>query len=226
MESEYSRELSRQVKEYYATRARVYDQTAGYDDQIAEKLRLPAKKRIQAILKGRKVLEIACGTGYWTDVASRSASSVLATDINPEMLCLAAQRLQGRQNVDLQIADAYHLTAIPANFSAGFAVWWWSHIPRERVIDFLEVFHGKLLPGAVVLFADQLPDAYIPEYVFQDNSGNNLERRTLPEGIKFDIVKNYPSQQDLLHLLKGWAKRIRYYENKREKNWYLTYLLK
>jgi ubiquinone/menaquinone biosynthesis C-methylase UbiE len=62
---------------------------------------------------GADVLEVACGTGYWTEVLIRSAATVLATDINEEMLSLARSRDIDPQRIVFQRADAYAANIFP-----------------------------------------------------------------------------------------------------------------
>ena len=45
-------------------------------------------------LAHRNVLEVACGTGFWTRKLALQARSVVATDAAPEMLAIAGDRLR------------------------------------------------------------------------------------------------------------------------------------
>jgi len=163
--------LVNDVIQYYAARAPVFDETAGYTNLEEEFHRKTIKERYQKLFTGHKVLEIACATGYWTAAIAEAAESVLAVDINPALLSQAEKRCKFFSNVKFQIADAYTLGGVPSGFSAAFAILWWSHIPRERIVDFLQVLHLRLSPGAIVMFVDQLP--YEGHVRRQDDTGNH-----------------------------------------------------
>ena len=195
----------------------MYDETAGYTDAEAEELRAPIKARYREMFAGDTVLEVACGTGYWTPTIAEVAGSVLAVDINPSLLSHATDRCKHLPNVKFQIADAYTLEGVPTEFNAAFGIWWWSHVPLERLDAFLAALHSKLLPGACVLFVDQLP--YGGHVRRQDPSGNTLEQRSLPDGRSFEIVKNFPSKEDIHNALTGIADNVQYIERPDEKSW-------
>jgi len=110
------------VTEYYAERAPVYDKTAGYADPEAEELRVPIKARYRRMFEGHKVLEVACGTGYWTQVIGEVAESVLAIDINPSLVSGGEDRCKHLPNVKFQIADAYSMQGVPTGFTAALGI--------------------------------------------------------------------------------------------------------
>jgi demethylmenaquinone methyltransferase/2-methoxy-6-polyprenyl-1,4-benzoquinol methylase len=213
----------REVAAYYAARAPVYDLTAGYLDRAGEALRAPIKRRLQALLEGHDVLEIACGTGYWTEVIAMAARSVVATDVNPAMIALAEARLRGTRNVELVVNDAYSLPHLGRRFSAAAAVWWWSHMPKARIREFLGSLHRQLLPGARVLFVDQLPDAYQAEGRHRAKTGDIVEMRTLPDGRTFRVIKNFPTDAEIRELLGDRAEDVNYREYPAEQSWWLSY---
>jgi len=209
------------ITQYYAELAEEYDSSAGYTNPIAEKLRAPIKRRFQEAMKGHDVLEIACGTGYWTRVIACTARSVLATDINPAMINIARIKLAQEKNVKFQVADAYTLENISGHFTAAFAHWWWSHIPKSKIADFLNALHSKLIPGAFILFIDQLPSQN--EEMHYDNEGNSLSIRTLPNGQKFEIIKNYPKREEIIAILREVADNVNYCEYPDECGWTVSY---
>jgi protein-L-isoaspartate O-methyltransferase len=209
------------VTGYYNERASVYDVTAGYANSEAEKLREPIKARFCETFRGRKVLEIACGTGYWTNVIGESAESVLAIDINRSLLEQAQKRCTHQANVRFQIADAYTLEGVPEGFNAAFGHGWWSHIPKKNIKTFLTALHLKLVLGALVLFNDQLP--YDGFYRKQDEDGNTLEQRILPNARSFMITKNFPDENEITNALSGFADDIQYTTLPAEDHWEVVY---
>jgi demethylmenaquinone methyltransferase/2-methoxy-6-polyprenyl-1,4-benzoquinol methylase len=209
------------VTEYYKARASFYDETAGYTDSKAELLRAPIKERYQETFRGRRVLEIACGTGYWTAVVGEAAESLLAIDINPCLISLARQRCKHLPNARFEIADAYTLEGIPSGFTAAFGIWWWSHVPKRQLPGFLAALHSKIEPGSTVLFVDQLP--YDQQVRRKDSDGNTLELRRLPDGRTFEIVKNFPTEKEVRTALAGIGSNVRYIERPEEKSWNVIY---
>ncbi|HEY2795407.1 MAG TPA: methyltransferase domain-containing protein, partial [Micromonosporaceae bacterium] len=67
--------------DYYRRRAGEYDATA-YGDVAAARTRI-ARLVAEMHVDG-SVLEIACGTGLWTEALARTATSLTAIDAAPE----------------------------------------------------------------------------------------------------------------------------------------------
>lgn len=210
------------IKKYYADRAVNYDDTAGYTNAQSNKLRKGMKIQYQRFFKGHKVLEIACGTGYWTKVVAETAHSVMATDINRTMLSIARKRLANYKNVKFSITDAYKLDRIPGGFSAAFSHWWWSHMPKSKIKIFLINLHKKLQPGARALFTDHLPGyTHKKVKVINNKSGDRLEERLLANGEKCYVIKNFPTKKEIYSYLSGIARNIKF--KKYRGRWELTY---
>ena len=93
------------LQDYYARRARQYERIYAKPERQADLANL--RESIPAIFDGRDVLEIACGTGYWTQFVATRAASVLATDVNEEVLELARLKAFPRGNVEFACADAH-----------------------------------------------------------------------------------------------------------------------
>lgn len=179
---------------------------------------------LQAQSAGKAVLEIACGTGYWTRQVAPVAKETLATDFSEEMLAVA--RGQQIANAQLQREDAYRLAGVAdGRYDFGFAMHWVSHIPLARWGGFFATFHARLRPGATVLLADDIrrPDDADP-YYSKVATRDTFEIRRLPEGGTYEIVKTYFTPDELSALLEPFAENVKIrYERPR---WWLTYDVK
>ncbi len=90
------------------------------------------------------VLELAGGTGWWTQRLSRTAGRLAVVDASFETLELNRQRV-GRPDVDYVIADLFSW-APDRVFDVVFFSFWLSHVPRSRFTDVLG--SGPIVPGS------------------------------------------------------------------------------
>jgi len=73
--------------DYYAKRADEYERI--YEKPERQNDLAILKKLFEKTLAGHDVFEIACGTGYWTQIVAQTAKSITATDFNEEVLQIA-----------------------------------------------------------------------------------------------------------------------------------------
>ena len=120
--------------DYYSRRAHEYERIYQKPERQADLARLTEHLRCAAA--GRRVLELACGTGYWTAALANAAESILATDASEEVLEVARAKRLDPSRVSFTRADAYNPMQRSRDFTAGLAAFWWSHIQLAAdVID-------------------------------------------------------------------------------------------
>jgi ubiquinone/menaquinone biosynthesis C-methylase UbiE len=186
--------------DYYRRRAGEYEAIYAKPERQSDLLVL--KKKLAELFGRRRVLEVACGTGYWTSVIASAAESVAATDLAEEPMRIAQSKTYSKANVQFSVSDAYRLEEELGSFDAAFAGFWWSHVPRERIADFLRSLHARLEPGARVVFVDNLyVDGNSTPVCEVDAHGNTYQLRTLADGSSFHVMKNFPGKDELKALL-------------------------
>jgi demethylmenaquinone methyltransferase/2-methoxy-6-polyprenyl-1,4-benzoquinol methylase len=209
--------------DYYAKRANEYERI----DQKSERQTDLAALRglFRQVFAGHRVLEIACGTGYWTQVVAETAKSITATDINEEVLQIArAKNYAG--NVSFQKADALNLS-FPRqdDFTAGLAAAWWSHLRKAQIRNFLFQFHRLFSPGSIIVFMDNrfVPGSNTP-ISRTDAEGNSYQVRRFENGDEHEILKNFPSEKEVREVITDLAVEIS--RTELQYYWFLTYKLK
>jgi ubiquinone/menaquinone biosynthesis C-methylase UbiE len=185
------------MQSYYARRAATYERVYAKPERQNDLRAMQAW--IGSQFAGRSVLELACGTGWWTPHAARDAQAWLATDINPETLALAQAKALP-PCVRLATVDAYSLDGIGAQrFDAAFAGCWWSHVLLQDLPSWLAQLHARLEPGARVVFLDNsfVQTSSLP-ITRHDALGNTYQQRVLDDGSTHEVLKNFPSFEQAL----------------------------
>jgi demethylmenaquinone methyltransferase/2-methoxy-6-polyprenyl-1,4-benzoquinol methylase len=182
--------------EYYARRAREYDVIYAKPERRQDLALL--KQHLRKLLAGRHVLELACGTGYWTEAVSPAVSSMFATDINSEVLSIAESRRYSNDNVRFARIDIHNLSTVTGKFDAVFTAFYWSHLPKRDLPFFLADLGSKFSPGTLVVFVDNLyVEGSSTPISRTDEDGNTYQDRTLADGSRFRVLKNFPDAQEL-----------------------------
>lgn len=105
------------MHDYYASRAPEYDRVYLKPERQAD---LDAIRRwLPPLFAGKSVLEVACGTGYWTQYLAPVASGLLAVDASLETLEIARTRVRPG-DVEFVVGDAYRLPAAAHGFESAF----------------------------------------------------------------------------------------------------------
>lgn len=200
---------------YYAQRAASYDELYLRPQRQGDLAQL--KRDLQAALQAgaaRKVVELACGTGYWTAELARQVEQVLAFDINDSMLQVARSRLAGCDDmkavVDLQNCDIWALPDLrqeqAQSVVAGF---WWSHVKRAEQGSFLQKLRQALGPCQLILFDNCYVEGESTSIARTDADGNTYQLRPQEDGSRVEILKNFPTDSNLRKKFSDFARDIR-----------------
>ena len=131
---------------------------------------------------------------------------------SPETLRIARTRVRPG-DVEFVVGDAYQLPAAAHGFQSAFGAFWFSHIPKERVREFLTHLHQALVPGAKVVFIDnRFVEGSSTPISERDEQGNTYQVRHLADGSRHRVLKNFPSRLELSHAIEGIGADPRFHE--------------
>jgi SAM-dependent methyltransferase len=193
------------LREYYRKRALEYEDIYRRKDPDRQKELKKVQSMVREYMRGRHIIEAACGTGFWTQNLSDTANRIVATDILPEMIAIARVK---KYNCPVYFCygDAHQFPLNTDSFDGGLASFWISHVSRGRLNTFLLEFHRILKPGSRVTMLD---NNYIPdvggELIRKDNNPNTYKERFLQDGSRYEVLKNYYSEEELAGIFGKYA---------------------
>ena len=202
------------LADYYAQRAAEYERIYARPERQAELAAL--KTRLRKMFAGRKVLELACGTGYWTEVIAPAAAQLTAVDINEEVLRIARTKHYPGMVVSFVQGDCYAPPDAGRAHDALFAGFWWSHVPLARLDAFLAKALLAVKPGGLIAFLDNnYVEGSSTPVAHRDADGNRYQLRTLEDGSQHEVLKNFPAASELIQRASkhGWGANVELLEH-------------
>jgi demethylmenaquinone methyltransferase/2-methoxy-6-polyprenyl-1,4-benzoquinol methylase len=211
--------LIRQQLEYYRSRAGEYDEwwlrrgRCDRGEELNKQWFAEAAAVSSALAEFRptgRVLELACGTGIWTEQLVRFASQLTALDWSPEVLAINRDRLRSTK-VHYIEADLFEWRPTE-QFDTIFFGFWLSHVPPERFAEFWALVRTCLAPGGRVFFVDSRYDqtSTAKDHRLPTPDATVLSR-LLNDGREYKIYKVFYEPAKLTVCLKelGWEFDIR-----------------
>lgn len=156
-----------------------------------------------------KILELACGTGWWTASLAKYTDHLTAVDASPEMLAINRQRMKGLKVEYIQ-TDIFQWK--PKNrYDVVFFGFWLSHVPPEKFKIFWDLVQSCLNPHGRIFFVDSLRSETSGATDHQIvKVGETMSRRKLNSGQEFCVVKVFYEPDALTAKLKdfGWKASV------------------
>lgn len=193
-------QVLREQLEYYQARAGEYDESlqgmgpgeGNPEHDRASEEWLHILSALRALRPVDEVLELACGTGIWTQELMKIGRSITALDGSTEMLAINRSKAGGAA-IEYQCVDLFQWEP-ERQYDLIFFAFWLSHVPPARLPGFLNKVARATKPGGRVFLVDEPKSD-------RNISGPNVEgvyqQRTLHDGRCFQIVKVYYDPQDI-----------------------------
>jgi demethylmenaquinone methyltransferase/2-methoxy-6-polyprenyl-1,4-benzoquinol methylase len=159
------------------------------------------------------VLELASGTGLWTQRLAATARTLTVVDSSPETHAINQRRLASvAGSLTPRFVEADLFTWQPdRQYDTIFFSFWLSHVPPERLEAFWGTVRSALAPDGRVFFVDALYDetSTAKDHQLEGPDAHAVTRR-LNNGREYRIVKVFYRPEELAQRLtaQGWQVKM------------------
>ncbi|BAY43562.1 hypothetical protein SAMD00079811_11420 [Scytonema sp. HK-05] len=197
--------IIQQQIEYYSARAEEYDEwfyrTGRYDrgEEINQRWFNEAavvKSELYQIGGVENILELACGTGIWTQELLNIGKKITALDASQEVIEINRRKL-GAANIEYRQVDLFSWEP-DAEYDLVFFSFWLSHVPPTLVDSFLAKVYKSVRVGGQVFILDSRfePTSTAKNHILENN-GDIYITRKLNNEQEFKIVKIFYQPEEL-----------------------------
>ena len=199
--------MNQDLVSYYKDRAKEYEKV--YLKPERQNDLQKATTILQSLFSQKTILEIACGTGYWTEKIAETATAIYATDINESVIDIAENR-HYKDKVTFELTDIY--TFMPhKKYESVFGGFIWSHILHQDLDKFVDKIKNFVTSDGTIVFMD---NNYVEgsnlAIMKTDEQGNTYQTRQLENGTLHLVLKNFPTKEFIFNKLSGVATEINF----------------
>ncbi len=198
--------LSEQAN-YYRARAPEYDEwwqrigrydhgpeaTQEWNHEITE-----VEDALKKFRPAGDVLELACGTGWWTQRLAQTASTLTCVDASPEVIGLNQARLAaaGYRHARYIQADLFAWRP-EGKYDVVFFSFWLSHVPDDLFHGFWMMVSQALRPNGRAFLIDSRAAEFSTARDQAMLERNGMQERRLKDGRLFRVFKRYWEAEEL-----------------------------
>ncbi len=138
--------MAEEFIKFWAELANRYD--SAIDNIMGEKIRPKIREKLNKEDNLGNLLELGCGTGYFTETLANKSESIISTDISEKMLSIAREKLKG---FEFQVMDCQDLKFDKGTFDTVFMGLVLLFTQPEKA---LKESRRVLKPGGLLIIAD------------------------------------------------------------------------
>lgn len=192
------------INSYYSKRASEYEQIYYRDIPERQQEIADIERYLENLVTGKSILELACGTGYWTACMSKSAKCIISSDYSAEMISEAKKKTYICPTQFVQ-ADMYSMPIPPHSVDMAIFGFWFSHEPKQKYEQFFKLIKSFVKKDGQIWLLDNNSPAEGDEYKSTgiDEYGNNYKQRFLNNGEEYSVLKNYFDEKLLIEIFEA-----------------------
>jgi demethylmenaquinone methyltransferase/2-methoxy-6-polyprenyl-1,4-benzoquinol methylase len=192
-----TRDILQEQIAYYDARANEYDEwfyRIGRYDRGSELNQrwfnevVVVRKALNQVGKVNHILELACGTGIWTQELLNIGEKITALDASTKVIDINQRKLNSSR-VQYHQQDLFSWKP-DAEYDLVFFAFWLSHVPPELLSSFLgKVWQSVRVGGQVFLIDSRFEQTSTAKNHTLSNETNICYTRKLNDGREYQVVK-------------------------------------
>ena len=198
------------MKTYYSQRAKEYESVYDKPERQADLQHL--KQLLEKAFPAQNILELACGTGYWTSILAQSAKSIQAIDYSVSVMEVARSKDYGNCQIQFSEQDfwSFDSTSIYDGLFGGFI---YSHIDKQRLEEWKNLILSWVKPRGSIIFLDnKFVEGSNTPINRTDEDGNTFQLRSLKNGNQYEVLKNFSTEAEFKKIWEPNLQNIQWIE--------------